>query len=102
MLFAVWFMLTTGKALAENPFIYGAKQFGGVSCFCTQINLKEKTFTTFGFNETDFWQYGRPMDKSTTFIMQRRIEQLNFTNVTIRGEKVAHQQRGSNGTNNQT
>jgi len=95
--FATWFMLTTGNALMTNPFIYGAKQFGGVSCWCMQINEKEKTFASFGFNDSSFWEF----QEKQTYLTSKDIEGFSQSRVSFKRGQNQNQSPSSNGTENQ-
>lgn len=98
--FATWFILTNYEELSSNPFVYGAKKMGGVSCSCTQINLKEKTFVGFGFNDTAFWQMGE--SQIGNYLMPLNLEGLNLTyaDISKRGQGIENQSRDSNRTGN--
>jgi hypothetical protein len=99
--YATWFMFATGDALTTNPFIYGAKAFGGVSCWCVQINDKDKSFATFGFNDSAFWS-NQQAGQLERYLMPLNLGGFNqsYENISKRGEKIEDKSRGSNGTRN--
>ena len=94
--YATWFMFTTGDALMTNPFIYGAETFGGVSCWCVQINERENSFATFGFNDSAFWS--NQAGQLERYLMPVSLDGLNqsYEDIFKRGQEIENKSRSSN------